>query len=296
MREMLISIVLRTYNESKHLDELLKSVHSQDIPGANVETVVIDSGSTDSTLEIAEKYNCRILHITPEEFTFGRSLNIGCNAANGEYLVFISGHCIPVGSRWLRNLVAPLADGLASYAYGKQIGNQDSKFSECQLFKKYYPDESRVPQKGFFCNNANAALLKKAWESNRFDEELSGLEDMELSRRLQHNGMSIAYVADAPVYHIHEESWKNIRNRYEREAYALRHIMPEVHIGFLDFVRYFTSAVYFDVKEAVRAKCFNREFYGIVMFRLMQFWGSYKGNHEHRKLSKKMKERYFYPK
>ena len=293
---MLVSIVLRTYNESKYLDELLKSISNQRLSDASVEIVIVDSGSTDKTLVIAKKYNCKILHITAEEFTFGRSLNIGCHAAKGEYLVFVSGHCIPVELTWLQKLIEPLVNEGVAYTYGKQEGNANSKFSERQLFKKYYTDDSRVPQKGFFCNNANAALLKKAWEHNRFDEELSGLEDMELSRRLQHNGMLIAYVADASVYHIHEESWVNIKNRYEREAYALRHIMPEVHIGFLDFIRYFFSAVYYDVGEAVRKKCLYREFCGIAMFRLMQFWGAYKGNHEHRKLSKKMKERYFYPK
>ena len=119
---------------------------------------------------------------------------------------------------------------------------------------------------------------------------------MELARRLQNNGMSIAYVSEAAGYHIHEETWVNIRTRYESEAYDFQHIMPEVHVGFSDFIRYFVSAVLFDVSEAIQSKRFVRVLPEIIMFRLMQFWGSYRGNHEHRRLSKKMKERYFYPK
>ena len=293
---MLVSIVLRTYNEEKHLDELLSSINKQETDNVDVEVVIVDSGSTDNTLKIAEKYQCRILHISSEDFTFGRSLNLGCDGADGDYLIFISGHCIPVEKLWLQKLIQPLIDGSAAYSYGKQVGNGDSKFSECQLFSKYYPNVSSIPQNGYFCNNANAAILKKVWKLNRFDEELSGLEDMELARRIQNNGMSIAYVSEAAVYHIHEETWANIRTRYEREAYALQHIMPEVHVGFSDFIRYFVSAVLFDVSEAVQSKRFVRVLPEIIMFRLMQFWGSYRGNHEHRRLSKKMKERYFYPK
>lgn len=293
---MLVSIVLRTYNEDKHLGELLEAISTQVVVGVDVETVIVDSGSTDRTLAIAEKYSCKIHHILASDFTFGRSLNVGCQVAEGEYLVFISGHCVPVDMIWLEKLIQPLVDEKAVYSYGRQIGNGDSKFSECQLFNKYYPKESSIPQKGYFCNNANAAILKNVWKNNHFDEELTGLEDMELARRLQNNGMSIAYVSDAVVYHIHEESWVNICNRYEREAYALQHIMPEVHISFSDFVRYFSSAVLFDIGAAIQGRCLLRKFYEIFMFRLMQFWGAYKGNHEHRKLSKKLKERYFYPK
>ncbi len=292
----LVSIIIRTYNEARHLEALLSGIVTQVIPGFSVEIVLVDSGSKDNTLNIANSFNCRVFHITPDEFTFGRSLNIGCTKAKGNYLVFISGHCLPVNSDWLNKLIQPLREGEAAYTYGRQVGNEESKFSECQLFEKFYPDVNSIPQKGYFCNNANAAILKDTWKSNNFDEDLSGLEDMELARRLQNNMLSIAYVADASVYHMHEESWSNIRNRYEREAYALQNIMPEVHVSFIDFVRYFSSAVLFDLNEAMKTKKSIKLLPEIAMFRLMQFWGSYRGNHEHRRLSRTMKERYFYPK
>ena len=136
---MLASIVLRAYNEEKHLDELLSVIHKQETDGVDVEVVIVDSGSTDSTLDIANKYDCRIYHILPEDFTFGRSLNIGCREAKGDFLVFVSGHCVLVEVNWLQNLIQPLIDGVAAYSYGRQVGNGDSKFSECQLFSKYYP-------------------------------------------------------------------------------------------------------------------------------------------------------------
>ena len=64
-----------------------------------------------------------------------------------------------------------------------------------------------MPQNDFFCNNANAALTRDAWELFKFDEELTGLEDMHLAKQLREKGLEIGYVSSAPVYHIHDETW-----------------------------------------------------------------------------------------
>jgi glycosyltransferase involved in cell wall biosynthesis len=293
---MNISIVIRTYNEEKHLGSLLKVIKTQNITDNDIEVIVVDSGSTDKTLHIAGQYGCHIIHISSEEFSFGRSLNIGCTEASNDILVFISGHCIPVDNYWLYNLIKPLLEGKAIYSYGRQIGNHESSFSECQIFRKYYSEKNKITQEDYFCNNANAALQKSTWEQYKFNEELTGLEDMELGKRLINAGQKLAYVADAPVYHIHNESWKSVRNRYEREAIALQRIAPEIQISFLDFLRYYISAILLDIGTAIQEKIFVNTLGKILLFRLMQFWGSYRGNHEHRKLSKEMKEKYFYPK
>lgn len=292
---MIASVIIRTFNEEEYLSELLEVIGQQKLEGLQVEVIVVDSGSTDSTLSIAEKHGCNIVHILKEEFTFGRSLNIGCEAARGEFLVFVSGHCIPTSNYWLRELIGPLQDGKAVYSYGRQIGNGVSKFSEHQLFRKYYPDTSKIPQEGFFCNNANAALKSDVWKKYKFNEEITGLEDMELAKRITESGQSLAYVAPAAVYHIHQESWSKVKTRYEREAIALQHILPEVHVRFPDFLRYVFSAVLLDLGSALQEKKLLKVFPEILAFRLMQFWGVYRGNHEHRRLSRQMKERYFYP-
>ena len=290
------SVIVRTYNESQHLPRLLEGLARQASPHGETEVIIVDSGSTDGTLSIAEEHNATIVHIKKEDFSFGRSLNIGCEQAQGENLVFISGHCIPVDSDWLEKLTSPLDSGTIAYSYGGQIGDETSRFSECQLFRKYYPDQARVPQKGFFCNNANAALKRSAWENNRFDEELTGLEDMELAQRLVKNGFQVAYAADARVFHLHHESWRKVRIRYEREAIALQNIMPQIHVSILDFSRYLTSAIINDVREAWKMhQLSTSRLMEITAFRLMQYWGTYRGNHEHRKLSHQAKEEYFYP-
>lgn len=292
----LISVVIRTLNEGKHIDELLRSIHTQDLQGdLQLEVVIIDSGSTDDTLRIGAEHGCRITHINKEDFTFGRSLNRGSAFAQGDVLVYISGHCVPVGQDWLLKLIAPLRERIACYSYGRQVGRDSTKYSERQLFLKYFPEQSRLPQMDIFCNNANAALLRPAWEQYLFDEEIMGLEDMELSKRLVAQGKKIAYVGDATVYHIHDERWAQTKRRYEREAIALQKIMPDVHVSFFDTLHYVCASVLSDCMVALRERCLSKELWGIFKFRVAQYWGAYRGNHEHRKLSQKRKYNYYYP-
>lgn len=290
------SVVIRTLNEERYLEELLQSIRAQETEKYEVEVVIVDSGSTDRTLEIANKYQCRITHIKKQEFTFGRSLNIGCEFARGDFLLFVSGHCIPASVSWLENLISPLDEGVADYSYGMQVARDTTKFSENELFSKFYPTYSKSPQNGYFCNNANAAVTREAWEKYKFNEELTGLEDMYLAKQLVEQGGRVSYMSDAPVYHIHDESWGQLRIRYEREAYALQRIEPGVHFHLADFFRFFWAGVFQDMASAINKKCLFREVGSIFIFRLMQYWGTYKGNHQHRKASQEMKFRYFYPK
>lgn len=293
---MLASIVIRTYNESTYLSELLRAIHEQESQLVKYEIIIVDSGSTDGTLEIAEQFGCRITHIKKSDFTFGRSLNLGCEAARGDILVFVSGHCVPASTDWLDELCKPLIDQTVCYSYGKQQGRDTTKYSEQLLFEKFYPVYSKLPQEGFFCNNANAALTRDAWSKFKFNEGLTGLEDMYLAKLLVEAGEAIGYVATAPVYHIHDESWQEVRVRYEREAYALQRIMPEVHFTLTDFIRFFTSGILADVSAALDEKVLFQKIGEIVLFRFHHYWGTYKGNHEHRKLTSQRKRNYFYPK
>jgi L-ascorbate metabolism protein UlaG (beta-lactamase superfamily)/GT2 family glycosyltransferase len=303
-----VSVIVRTLNEARYLNDLLCGIEEQlETDQLPYEVVLVDSGSTDGTVEIAQRHGCRILHIKREEFSFGRSLNLGCQAALGEILVMVSGHCVPVDRCWLKNLCAPLISGVTQYSYGRQVGGPTSHFSEQRIFAKYFPAESKLPQEGFYCNNANAAVLRATWEQYRFNEELTGLEDMELAQRLVNDGGAVAYVAQACVHHHHNESWQQVRRRFEREAIALQKIMPQLQVSAFDTLRYFIASVIKDLTSAFSNPTANSAIGGdgplpkrsglvdILRYRFNQYWGAYRGNHELRKLSRVEKERYFYP-
>ncbi len=291
----LASLVIRTYNEAKHLGHLLQSVEVQQVvSGRPVDVVVIDSGSQDGTDDIALKHGAHLLRISKEEFSYGRALNLGCAAAEGEFLVVISGHCLPANEIWLEELLRPFSDPAVAITYGRQVGDDSTKFSEARVYEKYYP-EKRASQGPAFCNNANAAVRRSIWRRFRYDEELTGLEDIEFGRRVVSAGFRIEYAPRAVVRHIHDETWQQVRRRYEREAIALRHIHPEMHLTAWEAATCFTSAVWKDCQALFRHPMPVTNLGKIIRYRFNQFVGSWLGNRPHRELSKREKERYFFP-
>lgn len=295
LSDVSISIIIRTLNEGRYLDDLLNAISDQDTRGLEYEVIIVDSGSSDATLDIADRHGCRIVHISREEFSFGRSLNLGFEAAKGDIVVITSGHCVPADTDWLANLCQPLLEDRASYTYGKQLGGEQSHFSEKRIFSKYFPDHAENKQTDYFCNNANSAVRFTDWERFRFDEELTGLEDLELAQRMVQEGRKVEYVPNATVYHYHEESWSQVQRRFEREAIALQRIMPQVHVGPFDLARYVVSSILKDWHCAFSYGVFMRNAFDIVFYRWHQYLGVYKGNNDHRRLSRAEKEKYFYP-
>ena len=289
-----ISIVIRTLNEERYLGELLQGIKNQKSE-FNHEVILIDSGSTDKTLNIAQEFSCRILHISRDEFSFGRSLNRACDVALGKYLVFVSGHCIPYNEHWLQNLVQPLSVGTVQYCYGRQLGGPHTYWSESQIFAKYFPAFSQIPQVGYYCNNANSAILADIWSRYRFDEDLTGLEDMHLAKKLVLDAGLLGYVANASVYHLHHESWAQVQRRFEREALALQQICPEVILRKRDVVRYLIRGIVRDISAGINHKKPIRCLFEVIKYRFHQYYGSYKGNHLHKKLSGQLRDTYFYP-
>lgn len=289
-----VSIIIRTLNEELYLPELLSSVQEQQSSFSH-EVILIDSGSTDNTLNIAKRFGCRILHISRAEFSFGRSLNRACEAAHGTCFVFISGHCIPCNQHWLQNLVQPLAEGLVQYCYGRQVGGPQTYWSEGQIFAKYFPEESSIPQQGFYCNNANSAISADTWNRFKFNEDLTGLEDMHLARRLVEEAGTVGYAADSSVLHIHHENWQQVQRRFEREALALQQICPEVILRKRDLLRYFSQGVIRDLAAGLPKTLSLPTIQQIILYRFYQYRGSYRGNHLHKKMSSDLRETYFYP-
>jgi hypothetical protein len=97
------------------------------------------------------------------------------------------------------------------------------------------------------------------------------------------------------VYHYHQETWAQVQRRFEREAIALRKIMPQIHVGRRDTARYILSSIVHDLRAARRDGRAASLLGEIVRYRIAQYTGSYRGNHEHRKLSRAEKDIYFYP-
>ena len=287
------SIIIRCYNEEEHIGRLLSGIMQQTIK--DTEIILVDSGSTDATLSIASRYPVKLVYIPPEDFSFGRALNLGCREAEGDFLVFISAHCWPVYNDWLEELIRPFEDPNVALVYGKQRGYEKSHFSEHQIFKRWFPDTSDYNQKHPFCNNANCAVRRSIWEKQPYDEELTGLEDLDWAKKAVDKGYKIAYSAAAEIIHVHEETPQKIYNRYRREAIALKKIFPDEKFSFINFISLSIGNIFGDFVAAKKKRVLSGNIRNIISFRLMQFWGTYKGNSEKIKVHSDLKKTFYYP-
>jgi rhamnosyltransferase len=291
------SVVIRCYNEAQHIGRLLSGILQQTVccVGRDVEIIVVDSGSTDGTLAIASQYPVKILSIKPEDFSFGRSLNLGCAAATGEFVVIVSAHVYPVYQDWLEQLLAPFSDLRVALVYGKQRGNQTTKYSEHQIFAKWFPERSQPSQNHPFCNNANAAVRRSLWQQLPYDETLTGLEDLDWAKRMMQLGYKISYAAEAEIVHVHNETPRCIYNRYRREAIALKQIFPQEQFNLWDFARLLTTNIVSDCYHARCDRVLSQNLRSILLFRLMQFLGTYQGFVQHGPITSQLKQTFYYP-
>jgi rhamnosyltransferase len=290
---MRASIVIRLYNEEKHIARLLEGIAQQ--TEKDLEMILVDSGSTDRSLEIASQYPVQVVHIQPEQFTFGYSLNQGISLAQGELIVIASAHVYPVYPDWIDSLLAPFADPQVGLTYGKQRGNALNKFSEQQIFHHWYPDTSQPHQPYPFCNNANAAIRRSSWEIDHYNETLPGLEDLEWAQRIMAKGYAINYVAEAEVVHVHEETPQGVYNRYRREAMAFKRMFPNEHYHLWNLAHNLTTNIFSDQKNASRQHQLAAHFGEIFWFRWMQFWGTYRGYRQSGPLTWQLRQTFYYP-
>ncbi len=288
-----LSVVIRCCNEERHIGRLLAGIMHQTVK--DVEIIVVDSGSTDSTCDIVECFPASLIHIDPSEFSFGRALNIGCAAATAPIVAIASAHVYPVYHTWLEDILDAFISPEVALVYGKQRGDDRTKFSEHQVFAKWFPDTPRPRQETPFCNNANAAVRKYVWEQLRYDEDLTGLEDLDWAKRAQDLGFAISYVPTAEIVHVHEETAAQVFKRYRREAIALKKIDNAAHFSLLDFLRLTPTSILSDYYHALRAGELLRNVRSIPVFRSMQFWGTYLGYVTGDAVPFALKHKFYYP-
>lgn len=287
------SIVVRCFNEERHIGRLLSGIMQQTI--SEPEIILVDSGSTDATLSIASRFPVKIVHITPDEFSFGRALNIGCEVATRDFIVLASAHVYPLYNDWLEKLLSFFTHDRVALVYGRQSGNELSKFSEHQVFAQWFPNVSNRSQSHPFCNNANAAIRRSVWEKILYDESLTGLEDLDWAKRALAQHYRISYCAEAEIIHVHEETFVSIFNRYRREALALKQIMTEEQFTLFDFIRLFVGNCCNDLMKAHHERVLAKESKNICSFRFMQFWGTYRGFSQKGPVSTSLRQRFYYP-
>jgi glycosyltransferase involved in cell wall biosynthesis len=270
------SVVIRTKNEGAHLGRVLEALAGQDYaPG--LEIVIVDSGSTDDTLSIARSHDVCLIEIRAEEFTYGRALNVGSQAARGEFLVNLSGHAIPCHREYLTNLLAPLEDGEVWATYGRDVPHPGCCPSQARDIHAWFPAQG-PGHEGFF-SNANACLRRIAWEAFPFDESLGWAEDARWAEQVLGRGYRIVYAPEAQVYHSHACSAAVVRDRARREALAMKRIDPaRARYNLWRALRHWLGLSLLDYGYALRTAAHPKWWFHVPIYRAYQAWGLYLGS------------------
>ena len=217
------SIIIRTKNEAMYLGRCLRQIFRQDYQDFDV--ILVDSGSTDGTLEIAERFPVQVLTIAPESFTYGYALNVGIAATQAPIVVSLSGHSIPYDSRWLGNLVRRFRDPQVAGAYSRQICHGLTPLYE-RIFVHSLPGHPfRIPGlSDLMFTNAASAIRRDLWERVPFDETLPACEDYAWVLEARAHGYKIRYAPDSVVIHSHRESFARFMRRRIVEGRGLAQV------------------------------------------------------------------------
>ena len=221
----MISVVVRTKNEGPWIRRCLSALREQDYH--DFEVVVVDNESQDDTVPVLKSYDCRVLSISTQNFTHGRSLNLGIAAARGELVAILSGHCIPRDDKWLRRLAIAFTHQDVASVYGRQEPLPDTRDLDKRDLWTTFGLERRVQCQDYFFHNANSMIRREIWEKVPFDEELSGVEDRDWAKRVLEFGYKIVYEPMACVYHYHGIN----HGRDEARAARVVRVIELIHNG-----------------------------------------------------------------
>jgi rhamnosyltransferase len=211
-----ISIVIPVKDGEKTIDICLKGIFEQTLIH-QTEVIIIDSGSTDKTLEIIKKYPVKLYQIPPKEFGHGKTRNYGASLAKGEFVVMTVQDVRPATNDWLEILLKNFKDKNIVAVTGQQAVPHEKYINPVQWFRPINKPGVNIVQfeKGEFeklspkqqrqnCSwdDVNAMYRKSITQKIPFQEVEFG-EDMLWAKDALIKGYKIAYDMRAKVWHYH---------------------------------------------------------------------------------------------
>ena len=235
-----VSIVIPTKNAGEEFALTLEVIRSQ--TNIDSEIIVVDSGSTDSTVELARRFGANVFQVAPESFDHGRTRNFGLSRASGEFCVLLSQDAVPVGESWLSTLLEPFSDDQVAGVSAGMVPREDAdpmgrweteSYRELigDFVQKYrvqpwdcFSSLTREERLRVTCfNNVCSALRRGIWKELPFRPG-SFAEDMDWAVRALAAGHGIAYNPRARVVHSHNRP----PSYHLRRHYISNRIVPQV--------------------------------------------------------------------
>lgn len=208
------TVILITHNAKHHLPQCLPKILSSTI---KPRVLLVNSSSTDGTVEEAMRYGVETFVIPRIEFNHGATRELARKRAGGDIAIFMTPDAYLASPDALQKLIQPLIEGKAEASYARQLPHKNAQRIEAFQRSFNYPDESHIRSIAdvkrfgiytFFCSNSCAAYLNQALDqAGGFSPVLLGEDTLAVAKMLR-LGMRVAYAADALVHHSHSHSIK----------------------------------------------------------------------------------------
>ncbi len=218
-----VGLFIPTLNASRHLDRLLPALKAQSLEWDRF--LVIDSASTDDTVERLEAAGAEVLTISRAEFNHGGTRRAAIDYLDDvDIVIMITQDAIPAHPHTFTRLIGALDKPQIGMAYGRQLPRENARGIERHARLFNYPDQRALRRlqdrkrhgiKTVFCSNSCAAYRREAlMEIGNFPRDAIFAEDQIVSGRMIMRGWSVAYREDAPVIHSHDYSIGQEFQRY----------------------------------------------------------------------------------
>jgi rhamnosyltransferase len=220
MNDPLVSIIMRSFNEGWALCETLPALRTQEYK--NWELIVIDSGSTDGSIEMIRRFQPRhFIRIASVDYNPSRVMNRGMDLAQSDYGIFLNADATPQGPHWLRPLVTALFDEKTAAVFGRQVPRPDCQAVYACDYERCFGPHRESSRWDHFFSMVSSGLRKDIWAKRGFLEAMQYSEDCEYTLWCRAQGYQVVYVPESVVVHSHNYSPQQAYKRSYGEGKAL---------------------------------------------------------------------------
>lgn len=209
-----VSVVMRSFNEAWAVGDTIQQLFAQDFDG-EIELIVIDSGSTDGSIEIIKKAKpAKLIQIPPGTYIPGVVLNQGAREASHDWIVYLNADATPAGTNWLSELLSPcIGNPRFGAAFSRQIPRPDCKAVFASDYDRCFGPARESKSWDHFFSMVSSVTRRSVLDQVPIREDLQYAEDDEWTRRLIARGFEIPYAIGSVVMHSHNYT---LRQSYKR--------------------------------------------------------------------------------
>jgi rhamnosyltransferase len=218
-----VSLLIPTFNAGNKWEQALKSINDQQF--SFYQKIIVDSGSKDNTVDLAQAYGFDVITIPQQQFNHGATRQLLVEkAAGADIALFLTQDAILAGNSSVANLISSFNDHMIALAYGRQLPHEHAQPLEEHARLYNYPkksqvrsikDKGRLGFKTIFCSNSYAAYRLSALnQAGGFPLDSIMGEDTITAAKFLSLNYKIAYVAEASVRHSHNYTFKEEFKRF----------------------------------------------------------------------------------